>query len=335
MCSTASAYAAAGGADDPLISRSFVDNSYPAQVLRDPVANLQDSMAVLRFKLSQVSNSSSVAVKPISLSAKEGDSLTASTGASFTVFYGTLRVNSITGALIDVTSGVLVSAGQNLSAGHRYVCAESSKASLEAEEASAIGALGSVEKYAAVQIVFTDVPASQWYYEDVYYAVEKGLINGKTASTYDPDGSLTYAEAIKLASCMHQLYNTGSISLVNSSSGNWYDSYVDYGLENGIISAALSDYNARISRSDFVAIFYNSMPEAQYAAKNTVADNAIPDVKSAATHAKEIYAFYRAGILVGSDGAGTFYPDSSIKRSEVAAVLTRMYESSSRKEITL
>ena len=77
------------------------------------------------------------------------------------------------------------------------------------------------------------------------------------------------------------------------------------------------------------------MPSSQYTQKNTVADNAIPDVKTSDSYAKEIYAFYRAGILIGSDGAGTFYPDSSIKRSEVAAVVTRMYEADARKEINL
>ena len=68
---------------------------------------------------------------------------------------------------------------------------------------------------------------------------------------------------------------------------------------------------------------------------NAVADNAIPDVKTGAACAAEIYDFYRAGILTGSDVKGTFRPSDSIKRSEVAAILIRMFDSSARRTITL
>ena len=49
----------------------------------------------------------------------------------------------------------------------------------------------------------------------------------------------------------------------------------------------------------------------------------------------EIYEFYRAGILTGSDTKGTFHSASTIKRSEAAAILLRMCETSARKSITL
>ena len=68
---------------------------------------------------------------------------------------------------------------------------------------------------------------------------------------------------------------------------------------------------------------------------NTVADNAIPDVKMDDANAEAIYSFYRAGILTGSDAAGTFNESSSIKRSEVAAILSRMYNENVRQAITL
>ena len=72
-----------------------------------------------------------------------------------------------------------------------------------------------------------------------------------------------------------------------------------------------------------------------YKAINDVADNAIPDVKVTDAYADEIYDFYRAGILTGSDGAGTFNGKTTIKRSEVATILVRMYDDSMRQEITL
>ena len=91
--------------------------------------------------------------------------------------------------------------------------------------------------------------------------------------------------------------------------------------------------NAPVTRGEFVHIFHGA--EEAYKAINTVADNAIPDVKTTDKFAAEIYEFYRAGILTGSDEKGTFHSASTIKRSEAAAILLRMFETSTRKSITL
>ena len=119
---------------------------------------------------------------------------------------------------------------------------------------------------------------------------------------------------------------------------NWYDSYVSYAVANGIIEKDYASYtaaqmNAPVTRGEFVHIFHGA--EDAYKAINTVADNAIPDVKATDKFAAEIYEFYRAGILTGSDAKGTFHPASSIKRSEVATILLRMFETSARVSIDL
>ena len=77
------------------------------------------------------------------------------------------------------------------------------------------------------------------------------------------------------------------------------------------------------------------MPSSEFPVINEVSDGKIPDVAMNADGAAQIYDFYRAGILVGSDTFGTFNPDSNIVRSEVAAILTRMFDNTARKTITL
>ncbi|MCF0151492.1 MAG: S-layer homology domain-containing protein, partial [Firmicutes bacterium] len=46
---------------------------------------------------------------------------------------------------------------------------------------------------------FTDVPKGAWYEADVEKAVALGLVSGRTATTYVPNGNLKYSEAVKLA----------------------------------------------------------------------------------------------------------------------------------------
>lgn len=180
---------------------------------------------------------------------------------------------------------------------------------------------------------FNDVPDSAWYRSDVEIAHKNALINGTSSSTYSPENNMTIAEAIKLSACMHQLYHEGSVTLTSGSP--WYSTYVDYAMTYDIISQPYSDYNTKITRREFVNIFYGALPETEYEAKNTVSTGAIPDVSMTALQANKIYAFYRAGILTGSDAKGTFNPESNIKRSEVAAILTRMFDESARRSITL
>lgn len=189
---------------------------------------------------------------------------------------------------------------------------------------------------AEAKFPFKDVSKTDWYYDSVLSAWKNNLIDGVTATEFRPDSTLTVAQAIKLAAALHQLEHLGKVTLSNGSP--WYSSYVEYAIANDIIEKAYQNYtdaqmNAPVTRGEFVHIFHGA--ESAYTTINTVADNAIPDVKVTDKYAAEIYEFYRAGILTGSDAKGTFHPASSIKRSEVSAILVRMFDTAFRQSITL
>ena len=181
---------------------------------------------------------------------------------------------------------------------------------------------------------FADVPETAWYYKDVESAVAQGLVTGTSATTYSPDKNLTYAEAVKLAACMHRKVTTGSTEF--SSGSPWYQPYADYAKANKIITKDY-DWTQNATRADYMEIFANAIPEtgllSGYAALNEinrVNDNAIPDVSTSHPQAAAIYKLYRAGILQGSDSAHNCNPSSAIRRSEVATILTRMMNPAKR-----
>ena len=67
---------------------------------------------------------------------------------------------------------------------------------------------------------FSDVPEGEWYYDWVYTAADLGLVNGKGKDgggrdIFSPGGSVTFAETVKLAACIRQLYMTGRVTLKN------------------------------------------------------------------------------------------------------------------------
>lgn len=190
---------------------------------------------------------------------------------------------------------------------------------------------------AAEQTHFIDVLRDSWYYSSVYSAHENGLIDGVGGRRFSPDATLTVAQAIKLSAALHQLDRTGEVSLKNGA-GNWYDSYVSYAIANVILEERYAGYsreqmNAPVTRGEFVHILHGALEH--YEQLNTVADNALPDVKLGDAFAAAIYELYRAGILHSNDTAGTFRPESTIKRSEAAAILNRMYDKTARKTVSL
>ena len=181
---------------------------------------------------------------------------------------------------------------------------------------------------------FYDVDSNHWFYEPVKSAWEQELIDGVTARYYMPDNTLTVAQAIKLAAALHQKQSVGFVTLQNGGT-HWYDNYVNYAIANGLIEAVYQSksaeaMNAAVTRAEFVHILSKLL---NTGAINTV--NSIPDVKAGDAYADEIFAFYRAGILTGSDRLGTFHPESSLKRSEAAAILVRLYDATQRQYITL
>ena len=188
--------------------------------------------------------------------------------------------------------------------------------------------LPSVISVAYADTKFIDVSQDSWYYKDVYNAVELGIINGKGDGIFAPDDNLTYAEAIKLAACMYQLYKDGSVYFISGGSP-WYQTYVDYCKSVGIISKEYN-YNENATRAGYMEIFANALPDDALKTINNIPDDSIPDVPSSKAYAPAVYKLYRAGILTGVDSEHNCKPLSTIKRCEVAAIITRMMDPKER-----
>ncbi len=179
---------------------------------------------------------------------------------------------------------------------------------------------------------FTDVKKTDWFYDNLETAYEDGLINGRSDKIFDPKANLTYAEAVKLAACMYQRYHHGSVTLTNGSP--WYQTYVDYCLEKGIITKNY-DWTAYATRAGYMEIFANALPDDMFTVTSSVPDGSIPDVPVSHPYAAAIYKLYRAGIVQGVDEAHHCSPDSNISRAEVAVILCRMMYKPTRITIDL
>lgn len=180
---------------------------------------------------------------------------------------------------------------------------------------------------------FTDVPAGSWCAANVQTVYEYGLMGGKSDTAFDPDGSLTVAQAIVIACRLYSGYQGDNA--VFETADPWYQSYLDYALEKGIISAGYDSYDTPVSRAAFAVILGGALPDSALKTVSSIEDGAIPDVPTDAAYASAVYRLYRAGVLTGNDAKGTFTPFNKITRGAAAAIVGRMADESQRKSITL
>ena len=170
--------------------------------------------------------------------------------------------------------------------------------------------------------LFDDVAETDWYRSSVAAVYELGLMKGGGDGNFNVGGDVTIAETLVLADKLYSIYHTGKSEF--STGSPWYQPYVDYALDCGILTGPYEDYTAPATRREFVAILSRALPASVLPVLNPLEDGAVPDVDTNSDHAEEIYRFYRAGILAGSSVYGHFRPETTISRSETAAIVTRL-----------
>ena len=181
---------------------------------------------------------------------------------------------------------------------------------------------------------FADVTADKWYAGSVKDAYEYGLVVGTSDAKFSPNNNLSLAQILVIACRLHSIYYSGSTNFVQGKP--WYQVYVDYAIQNGIITANMfSNYNATATRAQVAIILCNALPAEALPAINTVDDGTIPDIHSYDSWCKAVYTLYRAGIVNGVGDTHIYNPANSIRRSEIAAIVTRMADPSTRVSVSM
>ncbi|MBR5012166.1 MAG: S-layer homology domain-containing protein, partial [Clostridia bacterium] len=174
---------------------------------------------------------------------------------------------------------------------------------------------------------FTDVTNSHWFASYVKNAYELALANGTSATKFSPDSTFTVAQALTAAANIHTAYFGKSVRAAAQGEA-WYIPYVEYCVQNGIITdGQFKDVNANITRGDMAIVFANILPDSEYTATK---DGSNPDVTSDMACYNAVAKLFKAGIVGGDSGTGNYRPNDSIKRSEACVIFTRIALKSAR-----
>ncbi len=170
---------------------------------------------------------------------------------------------------------------------------------------------------------FSDISSSDWYYESVSGAYSLGIISGVDDTHFSPNGTVTVAQAIKIAASCHQLLADGYTTELDGGD-NWYDGYLSYAKANGIVTEEYDSYTVPATRAQTAVLLSRAIVSSgeSFEVINSASLGSLADVSGEEWYAGAVYRLYKWGIMTGQDGY--INPESSIKRSEISAIVLRI-----------
>ena len=180
-------------------------------------------------------------------------------------------------------------------------------------------------------INFTDVKESDWFYEAVKFAVEKGLFKGTGETTFSPHQPMTRAMLVTV------LYNlegspgaAGANNFTDVKNGEWYTNAVIWANAKDIVSGygkGLFGTNDPITREQMASILYRYASYKGYDVTATANLSAYTDEEEISNWAKEAMNWANAEGLITGRTKTTLVPGGTATRAEVASILKRFVES--------
>ena len=181
----------------------------------------------------------------------------------------------------------------------------------------------------AADSTFSDVKTSDWFYDDVRYVCENGLMNGTGSGTFSPKATTTRGMIVTI---LYRLSGepavSGACPFGDVAAGKYYEKAITWAAENKIVSGyadgTFGPDNA-ITREQLAAILYRY---AQYKKYNTAASsslNGFTDQASVSGYATASLEWAVAEKLVNGS-AGKLMPTGNATRAQVAAILHRFVE---------
>ncbi|MBU5627391.1 S-layer homology domain-containing protein [Oscillibacter sp. MSJ-2] len=178
---------------------------------------------------------------------------------------------------------------------------------------------------------FTDVNENDWCYDAVKYAVENGLFNGTTDTTFSPNATMTRG---MLVTVLYRLEGSPAVTAAPSFSDVAADSYcakaVVWANANGIVKGFSEDVFApgsNITREQMAAILYRY---AQYKGMEavTLEENltSFPDADEISEYAVSAMNWAVGKQLITGKTDGTLSPKGNATRAQVATILMRYCE---------
>lgn len=169
-------------------------------------------------------------------------------------------------------------------------------------------------------VTFKDVPktsATAWYYDAVTALASAGILGGFEDGTFRPDGEVTYGQALKM------IMMAAGYPEQAPTTKHWASGYVAKALSDGLLSQSV-DPDRKINRYSIAEI----AAKALRLPTSALTASPFSDMAMTVSSAPYVLSLYDAKIVAGSTnskGEVMYYGVNSIRRSEMAVIIQRMY----------
>lgn len=169
---------------------------------------------------------------------------------------------------------------------------------------------------------FTDVPSGAYYEDAVIWAVKKDITSGTSATTFDPDGSCTRAQAVTFLwrAAGSPEPKSAAMPFTDVPAGSYFEKAVLWTVENGITkgtSDTTFSPDASCTRAQIVTFLWRA------GGSPAVSGNsAFSDVASDAYYAAAVAWAEKNGVT-GGIGGGLFGSDNTCTRAQIVTFLHR------------
>ena len=171
---------------------------------------------------------------------------------------------------------------------------------------------------------FTDVPAGSYYEDAVIWAVDKGITTGTSATTFNPNGICTRAQAVTFLwrAAGSPAAKSSAMPFADVKAGSYYETAVLWAVENGITkgtSDTMFSPDATCTRAQIVTFLWRSQKSPAAGMANPFAD-----VAADTYYIDAVLWAVKHNITVGTTFS-IFGPDEECTRAQIVTFLYRAH----------
>lgn len=175
--------------------------------------------------------------------------------------------------------------------------------------------------------VFSDVRASDWFYDSVGYVYENGLMNGTGNGRFSPGSATTRGMIVTI---LHRMEGepgvTGKCPFSDVAAGSYYESAVTWASANGIVEGyggGKFGPESSITREQLAAILYRYAAYRGYDTSASSDISGFSDASAVSGYAAAAMKWACAAGLMNGVGGGRLDPQGRTTRAQLSAVLMR------------
>ena len=185
---------------------------------------------------------------------------------------------------------------------------------------------------ATIKQTFKDIKTDYWAYEDIEFVYENGLMIGKSENIFEGESNLTRGELVTIMARIIEKANlnlekTQKVAQFTDISKHWAKEDIielsEYGLVKGYEDGKFKA-DSRVTRAEASTIVARLLENTDEFENISSRGNYI-DLSPKHWAYNKIIELKNKGVLSGYED-GSFKPENSIKRAEIAKIIKKVYE---------